>query len=359
MPLANLDDIQAVARRGAPASHDEYSERTLVARLEEYLTQRRGSISPYALKADGVPYPNLYAALRSEDAKFETAELTLRDPPPAGKVWEYVRPFRSVTFHPDGAADVVPLDPGSPAQRAIARVVLREHFVPRSLRQESAEGKGTLTPGPETSLASLSQSIRFVRATGIIPFAVAVFLYFSDERVTLEVDVVDHLLLKDARAGRISLSRRVRRPARVAFGVDQFVARGELSVLSARALEALADTHGLTVVELSHVLGGPRELATSSLEALVARRLATFDKRTGLYRPRLEAFLTAAERVQPREESLPFLPNPALRTSVRELIAAADARATCPLCGDPLPPGPRRILCPRCEAEVGTEGGPA
>ena len=358
MPTASLDDVQSVARRGAPLYHDEYSERALVQRLGEYLSQRRPGVCGFALSADGVPYPNLFAALKDDRARFETAEVILRRPPSRGAAWEYIRPFQVITFHPDGAADVYPLDGDAGPQRAIARIVLREHYVPRSYLQDREEGKGGAIPRPQTELAALPEAIRFVRSTGVVPFGVAVFLYFPEERVTLELDLLDNLLLRDARAGRLPASKKVRRPARVAYGVDQFIARGELSVLSARALEALVDTHGLTSVELSHVLGGPRELGTSALDSLVARRLATFDKRTGLYRPRLEAFLSAADRVQLRDESLPFLPNPALRTSVQELLAAADARATCPLCGDPLPAGPRGILCARCQAAVGNAPTP-
>ncbi|MGI0133168.1 MAG: hypothetical protein ACREDK_08830, partial [Thermoplasmata archaeon] len=233
MPLASLDDVQAVARRGAPLYHDEYSERSLVQRLDEYLTQRRGSICAFSLSADGVPYPNFYAALKDERARFRSAEIILRRPPPPGPPWEYVRPFSVITFHPDGAADVYPLDGGSGAQRAIVRVVLREHFVPRSYLQDREEVKGSLVPRPETELAALPEAIRFVRTTGVVPFGVAMFLYFSGGRATLEFDLLGNLLLKDARAGRLPISRHVRRPSRVAHGVDQYIARGELSVLSA------------------------------------------------------------------------------------------------------------------------------
>ena len=62
----------------------------------------------------------------------------------------------------------------------------------------------------------------------------------------------------------------------------------------------------------------------------------------------------------------PAAGDPALRTSVQELIAAADTRATCPLCGSTLPPGPksnplrellgagRHGLDPRAYGPVGT-----
>jgi hypothetical protein len=106
---------------------------------------------------------------------------------------------------------------------------------------------------------------------------------------------------------------------------------------------------------MAHVLGGVRELGRSALEALKVRQYASFDTRLGLYRPRLDAFLPSGDRMKPSQGpvKLPPIPDPALRTSVSELLAAADARATCPLCGDVLPAGPRGILCENCQQEIG------
>jgi hypothetical protein len=189
------------------------------------------------------------------------------------------------------------------------------------------------------------------RGQPVLPFSVAILLYLPEERTRLELDLVRGSLLADPRAGRLPVRRRVPRPSRLSWAVDRTIGQGEFSLLATRSLEALVESNGLSSVELAHVFGGVRELVDSALQGLVQQRLVTFERRTGIYRPRLEAFLPEATPSRAIEETAyPF--DPGLRTSVQELIAAADARAVCPLCGRPLPPGPSSILCDACSALV-------
>ncbi len=125
-----------------------------------------------------------------------------------------------------------------------------------------------------------------------------------------------------------------------------------MPLLASRCLAVIVESHGLTALEMTHVFGGVRELVDSALQGLAARGLVTFDRRTGVYRPRLDAFMPVpvAEPSAPPPDTGGA--NPALRTSVQELLAAADARASCPLCGAPLPSDAKGILCDKCAAEV-------
>jgi hypothetical protein len=352
--------LQRVARDAAPLAHDAYSERALAHELTEYLGRRRPSLAPFSVMVGGRPYSDLIAAILDPEANFDSMEITLLDPPPPGPAWDYILPFRRIVFAADGSAELHLLTnkPAMP-RRAIARILLRERYAPRSEMQDGEASRGALATGPETGLGTLSQATTWVRTTGVVPFAAALLLYLSEERVRYELDLVGERLLADPRAGHLPVDRRVQRSSRASYGLDVRVARGELPVMSARTLEVLFETHGLTALDLAHVFGGLKEFGTTALESLRARRYAVYDRRTGVYRPRLEAFLSAEERIRGREETLPPMPNPQLRTSVLELIAAADSRATCPLCGDTLPPGPRGILCARCQAEVNSEPGAA
>ena len=355
MPLASLDDLQQLARRGAPLFHDEYSERALHQRWEEYLPRRREAVGKFRLTVDGEEFPTFYPAVLDERRSFADVAITLRDPPSDPTAWDYLVPFRSLRLSDDGACRIEPLREGDPTRRAIARFLLLDHFIPRSQLQDTAASRGSVAPLPITELAPVQVAVRFLRGTGIVPLSIALLLYQSDLRTRFEIDLTGSEILRDPRAGRLPLTRWVHRPPRVAHAIDAFVARGELSPASARALEILSETHGLNAVEFSHVVGTIREMGKSALDTLVARRLATLDKRTGIYRPRLEAFWGPTERVTPPEKALPPLPNPELRSSVLELLNAADSRATCPLCGDPLPARRGAILCDRCQAEVSGE----
>ncbi len=359
MPSATLDELQEFARRTAGERHDEYSAQALTRAIAEYAPRRRDRLAKFQVKVDGREYPSVFAAIRDPEAPFDHGELILVDPPTDARPWEWIEPFERIVFAPDGSAEVHPPAGGGHPRRAIVRLLLREHYIPRPQDEALATSAVASTGGLTTQLDPLNLAVAFVRKHGVVVFSAALLLYFSDQRTRLEVDLLDDALLTDPRAARLPLARRVHRSSRVSHAIDEFVSQNTLPVASARALEVLVETHGLTPLDLAPMVGGVREYGASALQGLSARGLATFDKRTGVYRPRFDAFLSAADRIELGVPAMAPMPNPALRTSVMELIAAADSRAVCPLCGDALPPGPRTILCDRCQAEVGADSDAA
>jgi hypothetical protein len=347
---ASLAELEGVARQLGKDRFDDHAARGLGRAFDEYVGRRRRPIGPLAAVVDGRSYPSLYAAIVDPAATFGTAELRLIRPPASDVEWEYLLPFSRIVFHDDGSADVYDPSGGSP-RRAIARILLREHYLVRSKADDAPDQAPSGRPVRIPSLVgTVAQGITICRAASIVPFEVALLLYLAEERARYEVDLVNSTLLADPRAGRLALSRRVRRSSRVAWGLDRKIGRGHLSLLAARCLEVLVESNGLTSIELRPVFGGVRELVESALQGLVRQRYATFDPRTGVFRARIEAFLPPAA---PEEGAAAPPVRPELRTSVQELIAAADAHAACPLCGRPLPEGPRALLCDDCMAKVG------
>ncbi len=346
MSTVSSVELEEIARSLASPRFDEHAGRALGRAYEEFVSRRRRALGPVALSVDGKAYPNFYAALADPGAKLTEGELRFERPAPAD-AWEFLPPFERIAFHADGSAEL--FLPGAPARRAIARVLLREHFVVRSAG-EDAPKPGRVGTGGTALFGPLREGLAALRAVPILPFEVAVLLYFAEERARYEVDLVHGTLLADPRAGRLASGRRVRRSSRLAWGLDRRIGRGHLSLLAARSLEILVESNGLTAIDLGHVFGGVRELVDSALRALVEQGCATLDPRTGVYRPRLEAFLPVSEESAPA----PAPPvRPELRSSVQELLAAADARASCPLCGQPLTGRPDAILCDDCAAKVG------
>jgi len=350
VPLSELDGL---ARRFVGERHDAYSERALARAYDEYLARRRTALAPFVLIADGKEYPNLYALLADPTASFASGELRLDPAPPPGPGWEFLLPFERIEFHEDGSADLHPIALG-PSTRAIARILLREHYLPRTRLEEDRGASGGTRVQLAGFVGTLAAGIAACRQQSLLPFSVAILLYLPEERLRYELDLLRTTVLGDPRAGRFPVLRRVRRTARLSWGVDRVVARGDLPLLASRCLEVLVESSGLTSVELAYIFGGVRELVESALQGLAARGLVTLDRRTGIYRPRLEVFLPPPGALPPvTVEPLGRVSDPALRTSVQELIAAADARAVCPLCGAPLPAGPKAILCSNCAAQVG------
>lgn len=346
-----LSDLDALGRRLAGERFDDFSGRVLARAYDEFVARRPSVLGAFALKVDGKEFPTFYAALADPEALFTEGELRLVDAPPPGAPWAYLVPFERIAFHPDGGADLYPVG-GEAPRRAIARVLLREHFLPRSRVEEERSAAGAGRPRLPVRMGTLAQGMMICRVQPVLPFSVALLLYLPEERARYELDLIRTAVLADPRAGRLSVARRVARPARVAWALDRAIGTGESSLLATRCLEVLAESNGLSSVELAHVFGGVRELVDSALQGLVQRRLVAFDRRTGIYRVRLEALLP--EAAGPTAEEPREVADPALRTSVQELIAAADARSTCPLCGRRLPAGPSSILCEDCAALVGT-----
>ncbi|MGC2289599.1 MAG: hypothetical protein WA688_07065 [Thermoplasmata archaeon] len=357
MTGASPDELHAIALRGASEFHDSYSERALDRAFEEYRARRREKLTTFVPRVDGKEYASILHAVISE-TPFQ--ELTLEFPLASADdpAWEFLRPARSITMGADGSTSVVPLAPERPPVRAMARLLLRETYVPRSVVQDRDATRGVASTAPRTELFTPPGWAQFVRRAGVVPFSTAVLLYFPEERLRYELDLIDNGLLPDLRHGRLRRVAHVRRSARVAHAVDRYIARGDVSLPNARALEIVFETRGVTAIDMAPVFGGVRERATSSLETLSARGLVAFDRPSGQYRPQLEAVVPSADRPRSNSPSASSPANPLLRTSVAELLAAADARATCPLCGDSIPPGPRGLLCAKCTALVGT-GGPA
>jgi len=355
VPSTTLDDLQEFAARTAGARHDDFSALALSRAVAEYAPRRRERLASFRVSIDGHEFPSVFGAIRDPSVMFETGELSLVDLPEDLRAWEWIEPFERIVFAPDGSADVFPPAGAGRPHRAIVRFLLRENYIPRSREEVLSPSLTASSGGLVTRLDPLSRSVAFVRTHGVVPFSAALLLYFSDQRARIELDLLDDFVLRDPRAGRLPLSRRVHRTSRVSHAIDNFLAQNTVPVASARALEVLVETHGLTPLDLAPMMGGVREYGASALQGLSARGLATFDKRTGIYRPRFDAFLSAADRAELGVEAIGPMPNPALRTSVMELLAAADSRATCPLCGDAFAAGPRTLLCERCQAEVGAD----
>jgi len=342
-------ELEEIARQLGRERFDAYASRGLARAYEEYVGRRRRVVGPLSVSVNGRAYPTLYHVIADPELSMSTGELRLEAPAALAEEGGFLTPFAKVVLHDDGSAELHPPDGGTP-RRAIARVLLREHYLVRT-QADDAPGSPASRLRIPRFFGTVPEGITLCRAAPLIPFEIAFLLYLAEERARFEVDLVHSGLLGDPRTGRLAAARRVPRSSRLAWGVDQRIGRGHLSLLAARCLEVLVESNGLSSIDLTHVFGGVRELVESALQSLVQQRYASFDPRTGLYRARLDAFLPPTEPSAPPSPAGPVRPE--LRTSVQELITAADARATCPLCGRPLPEGPKTLLCEDCSAKVG------
>ena len=129
--------------------------------------------------------------------------------------------------------------------------------------------------------------------------------------------------------------------------------RGHVSLLATRCLEVLVESNGLIERRArarlrrrsrARRLRRCRDSSSSGSSPSTAGRGSIGPVSIRSCRP---ADRPLRGRVSPGDRS-----DRALRTSVQELLAAADARLTCPLCGRRLPAGPKALLCDDCAALV-------
>jgi hypothetical protein len=351
MPRVDREELTGVARLAGDDRLDEKAAGVLQRALEEYIPHRRHFVSPVTFEIDGKEPSSFYAALMDLNRPFSFVRVTRAGvvTDPAG--WEFLRPFDALHVGGDGTTFL--RQEGTDPLRAQSRVLLRERYtppVPRSAGGAGAKGAKARAAPPVAvpSLATFPELATYLRATGTVPFALSLAVYFHDTRIRYDLDLVDGGLLLDARTHRLGRDTWVPRPARVGHSVDAIAARGDLTLPSARALEAVVESNGLTAEELAPVFGGVRELSATALDSLASRKLVLFDRRTLTYRPRLEV-LVPPEAPRSRSSSGAPPSDPKLRASVMELIAAAESRASCPLCGNRLPVGHKGLLCASCE----------
>jgi hypothetical protein len=347
---ASLDKVLAFAHGPWRPGADAISDPALSRAFDAYRGTGLRRLAGVRVSTATRPYATVYEAIADETIGQETLELSLTDPPAPGPAWEFLRALRRVELLKDGSAEVYP--PIGAPQHAIARVLLRESNAPPDAPQP--EGRG---PDP------FPVAFEHFRSGSVVPFSLALLLYLPDERLRFEIDLTDDTLLKDPRAGRLSPGRKVRRPTRISWAIDRKVATASLTLLECRLLELLAEMRSASVEDLALVFGADRETVRSALDRFAEAGFAHLDPANGLYRLLLEAFRpmpgSGAELGSILGPGSPpaAVPGATLHKDLNELIATADAGATCPLCGDPIPPGHAGIVCPRCEAEVSAGPG--
>lgn len=373
-----LTDFEALSAFSPKEVHDGFSQKNFRRSLYEYAQRSPAYIARIRWNADGKPVHSLAALLRQENPP-EKMIILFYEPKQDPQAWEFTTPMAFVAFDAQGggraltfrydAHSTTPWDPHDTGteEPCVVRLSFRESYIPRSIRQETEANQGRPPTPPPFELFSIAEMQRFVHATGVVPFRVALHLYTSRTRLRYELDLTHNMVLPDPRSGRFSIEDRVERSSRICHGLDRYVARGALPLLPRRVLELLFESRGLSTPDVSVILGVAPELAKASLESLVGRQLAALDTRSQTFLPLPQVFLTRAEAEREQrdeEERKKKGPQSAkLRESVTELLREVESKAVCPLCEGPLTPGSPELLCDDClaavEAEAETEDVPA
>ncbi|MCI4358034.1 MAG: hypothetical protein L3J95_01320 [Thermoplasmata archaeon] len=330
-------DLNVVLKGARNRPLDAAFASDLARRQAAYPKGTGPAIGRFALTVDGREFEDLYAAVLDPTARFERVELLLNEAVPPGPAWEFLKPFQRLVLESDGSADLYP------------RWGLVEHSIARVLTRE---GFGTPPSGPEFGwgrLPSLPQFARALRSGGYVAFGVALELYGSHARTRYELDLLGSRILADPRSGRRAPSSRLRHPSRAAWTFDRLVSAANLAPTSARVLETIWETGAASEADLVRIFG-EADGGAGTIGILARHRLIEADPDAGGWRVRPDPVGPVARA--PSSSQAVREPQSALRHNMGELLAGAEARQTCPMCGEELPADHQGLLCERCTREV-------
>jgi hypothetical protein len=336
-------DLNALFKGSRSRPVDAASASDLARRAAAYARVARSPVARFLLTVDGREFEDLHAAVLDPTAGFERAELRLAEAAPPGPAWDFLKPFQRIAFDSDGSADLYPRS--GPPEHAIARLLTREGF-------------GTPPSGPEFGSGrppTLAQFARALRSGGYVPFGVALELYCAPERARYELDLIGNRVLADSRSGRLPSSSRRHHPSREAWRFDRVLSGANLPAGTARVLETIWEADAVSEADLIRIFG-ESDGGPATIGLLARQRLIEADPEAGGWRVRPNSFDFATRA--PSSSATPREPESALRHNMGELLAGAEARQTCPMCGEELPVGYQGLLCERCRREV-AGGSPA
>ena len=310
-----LEHFVLLSSNAPPEVHDIFSQKNLRQALMDASSRRLPALARVRLELDGVPQDDI-AQILTHSPLTGKVGVIFHQPTMQKEAWEYTPPAAVIAFDVRGPGKIITfhynpraitpwdLDDRGTEEPCVVRINLREGFIPRSIRQEQMAIRGTPIPLPKFEIFSMADLAGFVHRTGVVPFRFTMLVYTSKTRYSYDIDLINNILVRDPRSGRLPVTSRVQRSARVFHGLDRFVARREIPPIPSKILEILFESNELHPAEVSSVLGISQELAIASLSTLVDRTLASYNKASNTYRPLPRAFLTAAEAdMESQEES--------------------------------------------------------
>ena len=305
-PRPLLEHFVLLSSNAPPEIHDIFSQKNLRQALMDASTRRLPAIARVHLELDGVAQDDI-AQVLARSPLVGRVGVVFHQPTMQKEAWEYTTPAAVIAFDVRGPGKIVTfhynprsitpwdLEDRGTEEPCVVRINVKEGFIPRSIRQEQMAIKGTPLPLPKFEIFSMADLAAFVHRTGIVPFRISLLAYTTKARYAYDIDLVNNVLVRDPRSGRLPVTNRAVRSARLFHGLDRYIARREIPPVPAKILEILFETNELHPAEVSSVLGINQELAIASLSTLVDRTLATYNRASNTYRPLPRAFLTSTE----------------------------------------------------------------
>ncbi len=255
-------------------SGKEYEQAFLKAKQMKYNT-----LMELMIRFNGRPYESFYQFI---DKKLKTMELILTAPKKWGD-WYFDDPIKELRILPNGlGAIMVTEGEVNPGQWILNKEKFQKVMV-RFIVERAHPQKpyGLLTP---ENLFELSHQ-------GVVPLLVRIVAYTKERRYKLDVNLVKNEIIADFRWDKIPPRLFKRMKVHDYFLFDKVYASLPIPHFSKMIMEALFESNGLDMENLTLIFNVIPEILENNLGVLIKHNLVEYDKASGEYRIK---FLTAS-----------------------------------------------------------------
>lgn len=304
-----LEKCEAVMKLGPESEVDEYATKEMRKKVKAHLQKELPHLSDVGFFVNGELYESLLDAI-VEVEELETIEIRFLKPI-LGENWDFNRPTKVIKAMKGGFGGVAffnydpkAIDKWAKAselieKRAMVRAFPVNFYVPRSIATMSQyvmeDPPRPLVPDIWTMESAWSK----MRALGAVPMTIRICVYTKEERFSYDIDVIRGKLLRDFRAGKIPVTRKKVREPEEYFYFDRVYASEEMPPLTRNIFEAIFESDGMNVSDISHFFKITTDMGNNNLKALSRRGL--LDSRG---QPPFETYMVTKELLEERVNSL-------------------------------------------------------
>ncbi len=278
-----MDKCEAVIRLGPEDEVDEYALKEMRKRVKAHIQKDLKYLADVSFMINGELYENLLDAIPVVE-EIKTVEIIFMRPD-INENWDFDRPTKIIKAIKGGFGGVAffnydpkAIDKWAKAgelieKKAMIRVFPVDIYVPRSIATMSKyvqeDPPRPIVPDVWTVETAWSR----MKSLGALPLTVRVCVYTQEERFSYDIDVIRGKLIRDFRAERMPVTRKVVRSPEDYFYFDRIYASEEMSQLTRNIFEAIFESDGLTAADISHFFRITLDMASNNIRALLKRGL--------------------------------------------------------------------------------------
>jgi hypothetical protein len=339
-----------------PEELDEYSKKTLSAKIFDHNNRERIKLADMRYVLDGKKYASIINLI-FENTTFENLHVYFVKPN-VNETWEYDVPTVEIKISKGGVGTIMLPCPYNPyslkrwdvehmtptEENAMFRVYLLDFYYPESIRNKSLRGDTERIFPFNLDLFLFEDFLKIVRNYGIVPLIIRLCAYTKHYRFTYDIDVIDDALIANFRTGKFPVTARIYRHPKQYYFLDRILASTNIGDYPKKVLETVFETNGVYVHDIAHAYGLSDQMAQGSLEVCVKHGFLEKEGKPPRVRyvPRFENFGGVIE-YKPPQPQYETVEKPESKQTPQP---TEENPEICPVCGNKK--SPEELVCERC-----------